>query len=149
MTTRLLEWIPMTGRGRLLVAIVFSGFIFIAFFQPAFSQRADPRREPATAIAEAVRLLERSDHVGFLKTFMRPDELKEMLAKYKTIEDVANEFGRDDRPAKMLDVLKAASTLTPTMNAEGTRADYRFEKPVGGARRLSLTKIGDYWYIRD
>lgn len=102
MTKDRLHRIPTIGRGLVLFAAVFAGF-----FQPTSGHQLDPRREPATAIGEAVRLLERNDHVAFLKAFMRPDELKEMLAKYGTIEDVAAES------------------------------------------RLSLTKIGDYWFIRD
>lgn len=80
---------------------------------------------------------------------MRPGELEEMLTEHGTIEEVAKELVKNDRPAKMLDILQAASALTPTMNADGTRANYRFEKPIGGANRLSMAKSGDYWFLRD
>jgi hypothetical protein len=128
----------------LVTALAFSGA-----FQTASTPSADPRREPGTAIKEAIRLLEARDYAVVVKTFIRPSELEEMLTKHGTIEEVAKEFVKDDRPAKMLDVLKAASTMTPTMNADGTRANYTFEKPVGGAKRLSMAKIGDYWFLRD
>jgi hypothetical protein len=118
-------------------------------FQSSSAPSSDRRREPGTAIEEAIRLLEGREYVEFVKAFIRPSELAEMMTKYGTIEEVAKEFAKNDRPAKMLDVLKAASAMTPTLTAEGTRADYRFEKPVGGANRLSMAKIDGYWFIRD
>jgi hypothetical protein len=127
----------------LVAAIVISGA-----FQSA-STPPDPRREPATAIKEAIRLLEARDYLVFVKTVIRPSELEELLTKHGTLEEVAKEFAKNDRPARILDVLKAASTLTPTRNADGTGANYAFEKPVGGAKRLSMAKIGDYWFLRD
>jgi hypothetical protein len=130
--------------GLLLAALVFSGVV-----QSSATQPADPRREPASAIKEAIRLLEARDYAAFVKTCMRPSELEEMLVKHKTVEEVAKEFAQSDRAARMLDVLKAASTMTPVMNADGTRANYTFEKPVGGAKRLSLAKVDGLWYLRD
>lgn len=106
----------------------------------------NPRRDPVTAIAEGIRLLEKQDHVVFLQSFIRPDDLKEMTAG-RTIEAVAKEFG-EKRAAKALTLLKAASTMTPVVNAEKTRADFKFAKPVEGEAVLSMRKIGDYWYIR-
>jgi hypothetical protein len=120
--------------------------IVLGAAQPAPSQQPDPRREPATAIAEMVRLLERKDHVTLLKTFARPDDLKEMLAT-KTIEVVAAEFAQK-RAAGALEALKAASTMKPELSADGTRATYRFDKPIGGDSRVTLMKIGEYWYLR-
>jgi hypothetical protein len=113
---------------------------------PAFGQKIDPRREPATAVAEAIRVLERKDYATFLQTFARPEELKELLAS-KKIEEVAAEFGKE-KAADILIALKAAAKMTPTLSREGTRADYRFEKPIGGESRITLEKIGEYWYFR-
>jgi hypothetical protein len=127
----------------LLIAVISTGPFQVADRMP------DPRREPATAIAACARLLEAKEYVGFVKTCFRPAELQELSAKYGTEEAVAQEFEKSGGPAKLLDVLKAASTVTPVMNAAGTRADYRFEKPVAGANRLSLVKIGELWFLRD
>jgi hypothetical protein len=127
-----------------LIAIVFSPVL-----QTQVKQTNDPRVEPGTAIKEAIRLLEARDYVGFVKTCIRPSELTEMTTKYGTVEEAAKAFANTDRPAKLLDILKAASALTPAINADGTRADYRFDKPVAGANRLSLAKIDGYWYLRD
>jgi len=114
--------------------------------QPTPAQKPDPRREPATAITEMIRLMERKDYVTLLKTYARPDDLKEMLVT-KTIEVVATEFAQK-RAAGALEALKTASTMTPEFTADGTRATYRFDKPIGGDSRLSLMKIGEYWYLR-
>ena len=86
-------------------------------------QKVDPRREPATLIAEAIRLLERKDYTTFITTCARPDELKEMLAN-KKLEDIAQEFARKKAP-DLLVVLKEAARTKATLNADGTRADYR------------------------
>ena len=128
--------------------LAFMAALFVGLsLQPVrAAQRPDPRREPATAIAEAIRLLERKDYVALLENFARPDELKAMLAK-KPIEELAADFGQR-RAAGTLDALKAASRMTPELSQDGLRADYRFEKPVGGENRVRLVRIGEYWFLR-
>jgi len=120
--------------------------LVLSFVQPMLAQKPDPRREPATAIAEMVRLLEGKDYVTLLKTFARPDDLKQMLAT-KTIEVVAAEFA-EKKAAGALEALKAASTMKPELTADGTRADYRFGRPIGGDTKVTLMKIGELWYLR-
>lgn len=120
--------------------------LLCALVLPALGQKIDPRREPATTVAEAIRVLERKDYATFLQKFARPEELKELLAK-KTIEEVSAEFAKE-KAADVLLALKAAATMTPALSREGTRADYRFEKPIGGESRITLEKIGEHWYFR-
>ena len=95
---------------------------------------------------EAVRLLEAGKHADFLKTFARPSEVEEMAAK-KSMDELAAEFG-EKRAPDLLAALRAASTMKPTISAEGTRADYSFEKPFGRERRISMVKIGEFWSFR-
>jgi hypothetical protein len=111
------------------------------------SQSRDPRREPGTALAESVRLLERKDYAVFLETFLPPDDLKEALAEYKTLDALADRFGKT-APDTLL-ALRAALKTKPVMNPAGTRADFRLEQPAGGRNRVLLSKIGEYWFIRD
>ena len=106
----------------------------------------DPRTQPESAVKEGIRLLEASKFAEFLKTFARPSELEELTAK-RSIDDVAAEFG-EKRAPDLLAALRAASTMKPTISAEGTRAEYTFEKPFGRERRISMAKIGDVWYFR-
>lgn len=127
-------------------ALVFVVAVAVASVQPAFSQQPDPRRDSGTAIAEMIRLLERKDFVTLLNTFAVPEKLKEMVAN-KTIDAVAAEFG-ERKADDVLEMLKAASKIKPTFNPDGTRADYRFDKPIGGDGRVTMVKIGEYWFIR-
>jgi hypothetical protein len=112
----------------------------------AFQQAADPRTQPETAVKEAIRLLDAKKFVDFLETFARPGEVEELTAK-APIEEVAKEFG-ERRAPDLLSALRAASTMKPTLNQDATRADYRFEKPFGRERRISMVKIGEFWYLR-
>ena len=112
----------------------------------AFVQTPNPRTQPATAVKEAIRMLEAKKYTDFLKTFTSPSELEELLLK-GSIEELAAEFG-ERRAPDILAALRAASTMTPTLNAEGNRATYRFEKPFGREARISMAKIGEYWYFR-
>jgi hypothetical protein len=137
---------PLLAIGRRLVVCA---TLSACAVQPVFAAQADLQRELTTAIKDAILLLERKDYVAFMKTFMRPEELKEMLEKYGSIEGVATEFGRSERPSTLLKALEAASKIEPAFSREGTRADYTFETPIAGERRLSFQKIGDRWFLRD
>ena len=107
---------------------------------------ADPRTQPATAIAEAIRLLEAKEYARFLETFSRPGDLTEMLATRK-MDDLVAEFASERSP-DILAALKAASGMQPTVSQDGLRVDYRFEKPFGREKRISMVKIGEFWYFR-
>ncbi len=111
------------------------------------AQTTNPRTQPESAIKEGIRLLEAKKFAEFAKTFVRPSELEELLAK-QPLEELVVEFEKR-RAADLLAVLRAASAMKPTLNEERTRAVYTFEKPVGGERRLQLEKIGEFWYLRD
>ena len=109
-------------------------------------QTPNPRTQPELAVKQGIRLLEAGKHAEFLKTFARPSELEELTAK-RSIDDVAAEFG-EKRAPDFLAALRAAATMKPTVSAEGTRAEYNFEKPFGRERRISMAKIGEFWYFR-
>jgi hypothetical protein len=110
------------------------------------TQTPDPRTQPATAVKEAIRLLEARKYADFLKTFTRPSELEELLAK-GSMEELAADFG-ERRAPDILAALRAAATMEPVLTQDGTRAEYKFEKPFGRERRISMAKIGEYWYFR-
>ena len=118
-------------------------FLIVA---PIAAQNPDPRRDPTLAVAEMIRLLEKKDHATLLKTFATPEEL-ERLTRDKTFDARVVEFA-NTRAAGYLLALQAASKMKPTFNDDRTRAYYRFEKPIGGEPRISLQKIGEFWYLR-
>lgn len=126
--------------------VVLGAWTFTAL---AAQQQTDPGRQVTALLVDAIRLLEGQRHVEFVKTYMRPSELEELVARFGTPENVAAEFVKEQRAAALLKALQAALKLEPTFEADGTRARYTFETPVGGERRLLLQKIGDRWYIRD
>ncbi len=95
---------------------------------------------------EAIRLLEAGKHAEFLKTFARPSEVEEIWQRDRWTK-LAAEFG-EKRAPDLLAALRAASTMKPTLSAEGTRAEYMFEKPFGRERKISMVKIGEFWYFR-
>ena len=109
-------------------------------------QTPDPRTQPESAVKEAIRLLEASKYADFLKTFARPSEVEELVAK-RPMDEVAAEFG-EKRAPDLLAALRAASTMKPTLSTEGTRADYTFDEAVRPERRISMVKIGEFWYFR-
>lgn len=125
---------------------VFALVVFSLASVGARGQTPDPRTQPETAVKEGIRLLEAKKYAEFLQTFARPSEVEELIAK-GPIEDVAKEFG-DRRAPDLLAALRAASAMKPTLNEDGTRAEYRFEKPFGRERRISMVKIGEFWYMR-
>lgn len=113
------------------------------------TQQPDPKRQVQTAIEDAIRLLEGKQYLEFVKTFMRPNEVERLVAKFGTVENVAAEFGKNERAGTLLKALQAAAKLAPVFNETNTSARYTFETPIGGERRLLLQKIGDRWYIAD
>jgi hypothetical protein len=146
MTNRIGARIIAAGRALALVA----GAAVLASAQPyASAQQPDARRQVAAAIQESIRLLEAKQHLEFIKTFIRPSEVEELVAKFGSAENVAAESAKGDRIGTMLKRLHAASKLEPTFNTDGTIARYTFDAPIGREKGLSLQKIGERWYLRD
>jgi hypothetical protein len=131
---------------RVIVLIV---AILATPFQTTFGHQADPRREPAKALKEAVRLLESKNYEEFLQKCISPAELETGIKKLGSLKDIVVEFNRTGRFELALKALQAALKTQPTFNGEGTRANYRFDAPIGGETRLQLTKINGLWYWTD
>lgn len=110
------------------------------------AQQPDPRRDPAAAIKEMLRLAEASDYVTLLKTFARPVDLETMLKK-GTIEELAANFQKG-RGADFVVALKTAAAMKPAMSEDGLRARYQFDKRIGNDMSMELWKVGEYWYLK-
>jgi hypothetical protein len=111
--------------------------------------QTQPRTQVMAALEEAVRLLEAKQHIEFVKTFVRPSELEELVAKFGTVDAAAAEFGKGDRPAVLLDRLRAAVKLEPNFRRDDTIAVFSFDRPIGRERSLTMQRIGERWYLRD
>ena len=114
--------------------------------QATRTQKTDPRLQVDTAILEMIRLLEKKDVATLIRTFATAEEIQR-LTRDRTFEQRVEEFA-NEKAAGMLEALKAAAKMQPTLNPEGTRAEYRFGAPVGGESRVRLQKIEGFWYLR-
>ena len=123
--------------------------ILAASFQATFGQQADPRREPATALEEAVRLLEGRHYAEFFQKYASPAELDGAVKRFGSVENVVVEFNRAGRFELALKAFQAAMKTPPEFTPDGTRANYRFDAPIGGEIRLQLRKIDGLWYWND
>jgi DNA-binding PucR family transcriptional regulator len=113
---------------------------------PVAAQEADdPRRDPEKAVVDAKRLLEQRSYAQFMQQYIPPDQLKEITGD-RSVNDVAAAFGAR-YASTVLAGLAEAVTMEPVLNDSGTRATYRFERPIGGRTAMVLRKIGDYWYL--
>lgn len=99
--------------------------------------------ELQTVISRAIQLLEAGDFVGFFNSCVPPDDLK-MIAKKGSLDDVAKKFGEAKAP-RLVQVLKAAKNVKPTLDPTGTIAVFEIQ----GMKPLRLKKIADHWYIQN
>ena len=132
------------GRAMAVVAAIFMGFL-----HTTSGQQVDPRRDPASALTDAVRLLERKDYAAFIRTSISPGDLDGAVKKFGSFDNVVLELSRSGRFPMILMAFQAALKTAPTFNPEGTRANYAFDVPIDGERRLQLRKVGDLWYWAD
>jgi hypothetical protein len=128
--------------------IVLMAAMLAVSFQTTFGQQADPRREPATAIKEAVRLLETKSYVEFIQKFALPIALDRVKQQFGTLEKAVAELDRKGQFDTTLKAFQAAMKIQPTLYDDG-RANYVFDAPIGGERRLQLQKIDGLWYWAD
>ncbi len=115
----------------------------------ARSQPPGVRAKLETAIPEAIRLLEANEHLKFLKTFVAPDDLQQMLSRAQApLEDAAKGFAARGA-GRLLTVLKAIQRTTPQLSANGNTAVFMLEEPIDGLGRISIVKIDGLWYVKN
>jgi hypothetical protein len=100
-------------------------------------------------VERATSLLEAKDYAAFFTQCVRPSEVADMVEELGSIEKLAEAYAESNRAASMLAVLKAATKVAPTFDADGTRATFAFDEPVERERRLVLQKIDGKWYLVD
>jgi hypothetical protein len=138
--------ITKTTAGRVIMLIA---VMLAASVHTPFAQQADPRREPATALKEAARLLEAKDYANFIQKCIAPDELEKGLKMFGSVDKIVAEFNRSGRFELALKALQAAMKTEPEFYDDRTRANYRFDAPIDGEMRLQLRKVGGLWYWAD
>jgi hypothetical protein len=80
---------------------------------------------------------------------MSPIQLDRAKQRFGTLENAVAEFGRQGGFEIALKAFQAAMKVQPTFYDGGTRANYAFDAPIGGERRLQLQKIDGLWYWAD
>jgi len=110
--------------------------------------KPDPREELATAIPEAIRLLEAKKHSEFLENFVNPEDFKRITSKVP-LADFAKKFAESDKSARLVKVLKLIKTSKPEYNDAKTTATYKFDEAVEGTskKQINFVKVEKYWYI--
>src|SRR6476660_1247183 len=103
---------------RLTAAVIFWPLTLLA--QAAPEPKADPREELATAVPEAIRLLEAKDYAAMLKAFIVPEEFKKIVED-GSLDALAKFFG-EKKSAEMLQVVKSIEKAKPVLDAEGKTA---------------------------
>jgi hypothetical protein len=129
--------------------IVLIAAMLAVSLESAFGQQADPRRDPATALKEGVRLLEGKHYTEFVRKCILPEEQEGAISRFGSIENAVRELDRSGWFVLALKAFRAAMMAQPTFNDDGTRANYAFEAPINGERRLQLRKIDGLWYFAD
>lgn len=108
---------------------------------------ADPRENLATAVPEAIRLLEAKEHRKFIESFVAPADLKKVLEK-GSLDDLVKGFG-ERKADRLLQFLTAIKSEKPMLDPSGTKATYEAKEPIGGKTRLEWEQVDKYWYIRN
>lgn len=129
--------------------IVLALALCAASLQTTLGQQPDPRREPATALKEGIRLLERREHEEFMQKYMSPTQVDRAKQRFGTLERAMVEFARQGGFEIALKAFQAAVKVQPTLYDDGTRANYVFDAPIGGEQRLQLRKLDGLWYWAD
>jgi hypothetical protein len=139
----------MTSAKRVLVLIAAIVVGWAGSLQTTLGQQVDPRREPATALKEAVRLLESKNYAEFVRKCLAPSELEKGLASYGTVDKIVAEFTGNGRFLLALKAFQTAMKAQPEFNEARTEADYRFDAPIDGEVRLRMRKVDGLWYWAD
>lgn len=133
----------MTSLKFLTIALLILTSVHVVAAEPA----ADPRENLATAIPEAIRLLEQKEYATLFKSFVRPDEL-EAVTKKTPLKDILSIFAERKGP-QLLAMLQEIKDKQPTMNEAKTTASYNFKEPIGGKQTIEFIKVDKYWYLKN
>jgi hypothetical protein len=111
------------------------------------ADQADPQEKLETAIPEMIRLLEAKEHKQLIERFADPMKIAE-ISKRVGLEKIVEQFAAE-KASVLLNVLKEVQKIKPTMNADGTEANYTFEKPIDGKRDFTMMQVDKRWYIKN
>ncbi len=110
---------------------------------------ADPRTNPNTATAEAIRLIEINDMVGYVKAVFPPKYLA-MLPRGDTVELLAQEMESPkyrDAMLKNLAALKSIQDQPPILTDDDNTATFETHMDDPLRTEVVLKKVHGLWYI--
>ena len=102
-----------------------------------------PRRKVETAVAHGLTLLEKDNMTDFIKNYMPPQILEQILKKMP-IKELAKSL-TEKRMAHLKSVLAEAKGLTPEYNKNKDLATYKLKEPK---KPLVFFKLEGYWYLK-
>jgi hypothetical protein len=109
--------------------------------------RLDAREQLATAVPEAIRLLENKKYEDFVTSFIAPDDLKK-ITKEQSTEEFARQFGKG-KAVRALQILKAIEGKTPKLDHDGTTATFTHDVKDAPRDTITFVKVGKYWHIQN
>lgn len=107
---------------------------------------ADPRENLDTAIADAIRLLEKKEYKEMLKRYVDPKDLEKVTAN-TPLDEFAEQFG-SRKAEQLLLVLKSIQGTKPMLDKDGTEATFQPKMEVS-KRSIKFGKVDKLWYIRN
>jgi hypothetical protein len=110
---------------------------------------ADPREDLNLLIPHAISLLEAKQYVKAVETLAEPEVLKKALEREKkTLDDFAAHFA-EQKAAHLLDALRSIRGKKPELSADGTKATFALDQPLGPKKKISFIKTGKLWSIQN
>jgi len=109
----------------------------------------DPRTNPNTATADAIRLIETNDMVGYLKAVF-PSKYLAMLPRGDTVERLAQEMENPkykEAIQKNLAALKSIQDQPPILTDDGNTATFETHMDDPLRTEVVLKKVNGLWYI--
>jgi hypothetical protein len=113
--------------------------------------RVDVREQLVTAVPEAIRLLEAKEYEEFLTSFGNEPGLLKETAENRgvTTNELAQGWGESDKPARLLQALRAIEGKTPKLDSDGRTATFAYDVKDDPQGKITFKKFGKYWYIRN
>ena len=109
---------------------------------------ADPREDLNLLIPHAISLIETKQYAKAVETLAEPEALKKALEREKkTLDDFAAHFA-EQKAAQLLEALRSIRGLKPELSADGTKATFPLDQPLGPKKTITFIKTGKLWSIK-
>ena len=118
---------------------------------PAVAAKPEPVRvaDPQTTLEGArdlaIELTEHRAYKELVTRLVEPSELAKIEAKTGGVDALVEEFASSEKPAELLQMLRAARGATPELKDDGASASFARE----GARDLKFRRVDGRWYLKN